>query len=136
MSHLSAASPRRVLAVWAGATTALAGLLVLAWASLGPALPVLSGAPVGYGELLTALAAAVLLLAAPWCWCVVTLVALDALRGRERRRTGCPEALRRWVLAACGVVVLSAAVAPAAHATPGDGSASGAVAGGDPPVSA
>lgn len=66
-----------------------------------------------FDDLLVGLAAVVVLVATPWCLAAALLTCVDALRGRARRRAGVPDAVRRWVLAACGGVVLVAATAPA-----------------------
>lgn len=91
-----------------------------------------------YDALLVALASTALLVAAPWCWLLVVLVCVDVLRGSDRRRRGCPAALRRTVLLALGATT-AVALAQPASAQPMTGQpatsesavgAAGAVAGG------
>lgn len=102
----------RCLAVGAGATTGW-GLLV-AWL-----LPVVLAPGAGtFDATLVRACAAVAVLAAGWLWLAGVLTVLDALRGRGRYAVGAPTALRRVVLAACGVALTGGVMAPA-QATPG-----------------
>lgn len=48
-----------------------------------------------------------------WLWLATAVVAADAARGRHARRRGVPVAIRRMVLAACGVALVSGLGAPA-----------------------
>ena len=104
----------RVLAVWVAATTA-AGLLV-GWLGGAAAAPATTGATTTFtGGLVTGCAAAGAA-CVTWLWVLVTLVALDLVRGRPAR-SGVPLVVRRAVLAACGLGLTGALVAPA-HADP------------------
>lgn len=47
-----------------------------------------------------------------WLWLLTTLVVLDVLRGKSPTRRGVPHAVRRWVLAACGVTLASGLFTP------------------------
>lgn len=115
MTHLSAAAPPRALLVWCLLTAATAAVVTLAVAAVHDALAGLlaAGPAPAFDDLLVGACAAVALVAAPWCWIVTTVLVLDAVRGRDRTPPGCPAALRRWVLAACGVAILSASAVPA-----------------------
>lgn len=109
----SGAPPSRVLLVGAGVALLLTTVVTLS-------VQVLVGFQAQratFDELLVALAACVLLLAAPWCGLAALLTCVDALRGRTERRGGVPSFVHRWVLIACGAAVLAAA-APA-HAAGG-----------------
>lgn len=55
---------------------------------------------------------------ATWLWLATAVVAVDAVRGRPSRRRGVPGALRRIVLAGCGVALVGGLGAPA-HAGAG-----------------
>jgi hypothetical protein len=57
---------------------------------------------------------------AAWVWLATALVAVDAARGRKAGRRGVPGAVRRGVLAACGVALVGGLGAPA-HAGGGSG---------------
>ncbi|WP_341928243.1 LysM domain-containing protein [Nocardioides psychrotolerans] len=121
MNDLGTARSARCLAVW-GATT-VAVVVVVLWC-----LPDLPGGPTSTGRasferMLVQGSALVVVLCAGWWWVVTTLVVLEALAGTSRRRSGrsargVPAPMRRWVLAACGVAMLSGGLSPA-HATPG-----------------
>lgn len=50
---------------------------------------------------------------AVWLWLVTAVVAVEASRGRRARPRGVPGAVRRWVLAACGVALVGGLAAPA-----------------------
>lgn len=121
MNDLGTARSARCLAVW-GATT-VAVVVAALWC-----LPDLPGVPTSTGQasferLLVQGSALVVVLCAGWWWVVTTVVVLEALVGTTRGRCqgsarGVPAPVRRWVLAACGVAVLSGGLSPA-HATPG-----------------
>lgn len=54
---------------------------------------------------------------AVWLWVVTTSVTLDVLRGRAHQpRRGVPSALRRAVLAACGVAIVGGTLAAPSYA--------------------
>ncbi|WP_051551296.1 LysM peptidoglycan-binding domain-containing protein [Nocardioides sp. URHA0020] len=103
----------RCLAVAGGAAVAYAALL--AWL-----LPTVATGPSAVlDEALVRLCAALALVAAGWLWLATTATVLGALSGRARA-VGAPAALRRIVLAACGVAATGALLATGpAHATPG-----------------
>ena len=95
----------RAALVWVAATAA-AGALV-GW--LRPDLAVSGGAP---GSLEAALAQGAALVGSAcvgWLWLVTGLTVLEAVDLGTRARLGCPPALRRLVLAACGVALVGAA---------------------------
>lgn len=123
MNDLGIARSARCLAVW-GATT-VAVVVVVLWCL--PDLPGLLSGPTSAGlasfeRLLVQGSALAVVLCAGWWWVVTTVVVLEALvgttRDRSSRARGVPAPVRRWVLAACGVAVLSGGLSPA-HATPG-----------------
>jgi nucleoid-associated protein YgaU len=58
---------------------------------------------------------------AGWLWLATVVVTRDAARGRVSRQRGVPGAVRRVVLAACGVALVGALGSPA-HADDGAGS--------------
>jgi hypothetical protein len=106
----------RCAAVWtcATATAALAAHWLLA-------------APPGSGfeHLLLRTCSLTLAACVAWAWLATSAVVLDALRGRPRVRRGVPAALRRVVLAGCGVALVAGA--SPALATPGPVELSGPV---------
>ena len=90
-------------------------------------------ADVRFDVLLTSSAALALSACAVWFWLVTTVVALEAVRGRSPRIPGapglpldCPTAVRRWLLAACGVA-LAGGLAGTAHAGAAAAGSSGAL---------
>src|SRR6476469_5807730 len=104
-------------AVWAAAT--VAAVATVAWL-----LPGLQGAVRAAGtgrlashpfeDLLVWLCSAAALVATCWLWAVTTLVTLAAARGRAGAGLlGVPDAVRRGVLAACGVALVGGIGAPA-----------------------
>lgn len=104
---LVTASFTRCLLVWAAVT--LAGAAVL-----GATLPGLAatghsltggGASIPFDRLLVRACEGALALCAVWLWLVTSLVVGDAARGAGARRRGVPDAVRRAVLAACGVAL-------------------------------
>lgn len=104
----------RCLALWAATTAALAGLV----AALDPSVPRLAAAAgAGFEGLLVSVCEGVLLGFGGWLWAATGVVLLDAARGRVRRRRGVPAALRRLVLAVCGVTLAGVIAAPG-HARP------------------
>ncbi|GAA1925326.1 hypothetical protein GCM10009737_28860 [Nocardioides lentus] len=119
------ASALRCLLVWltcgaaaAGAARALGHDLAAAAATVGDGR--LGTVPLEV--LLSWTASVAALVALAWGWLVTGLVALGAARGRRSRVRGCPEALRRLVLGACGagvaVGVLGGLVGPAVADSP------------------
>lgn len=135
----------RLAAVALLASLLLVGAVTLALPGVvAVADPLLSGGDprATYDALLVSLASTALLVVAPWCWVLVALVCVDALRGAERQRRGCPAVLRRGVLLALGVTTAvalaqpaTAAIAPAADPSTGETTvgatgATGALAGG------
>jgi hypothetical protein len=103
----------RPLAVAALATTTTAGLVALLLPATVPTGP-------GFVPLLVAGCAAVGSLATAWLWVLTLLVVHDVLRGRTVR-DGVPRAVRRVVLAACGLTLAGGLAAPAYAATDPDG---------------
>src|SRR5688500_13795299 len=112
----------RCLAVWS-LTTATA-LVVLR--SLGPELDAAralanrvtrSGVP--FDSLLVSAAAVALCACTLWLWTVTTLVVVQATTGRLRSLRGCPDGVRRLVLAACGLALVATAAPAAADSTAG-----------------
>jgi hypothetical protein len=109
-----------LLAATAGVTVLMARLLpdVLA---LGAAIR--SGAVAGspFDEVLVQGCEVALAGCAGWLWLTIVVVTRDAARGRVARQRGVPGAVRRVVLAACGVALVGALGSPA-HAGDGTGS--------------
>lgn len=101
----------RCLIVWSAATAVSALLLALLGRDLG-------AAPPGFDGALTRAASVALAACTAWLWLITSLTAYDAARGaRMRTLPGCPRAVRRVLMTACGVA-LAASVAPA-HADTG-----------------
>lgn len=126
MSREPAATTRqapvlRALALWATLTAAACGLPALLRGELAAAPAAVGGdaARLAFEPLLATTCAVALCACAAWAWLVTTATLLLATTGRTRRLTGCPDAVRRLVLAACGLTVVVAA-APA-HADPAGG---------------
>lgn len=117
MPHLDRSSTPRCLLVALGATVALAALAALALPALASVRPAPGRT---FDELLVGGCAAAGLATAAWLWAVTVLVALEARRGRPPRQAtfAVPGAVRRLVLAACGVAVLASASPAAAHDQP------------------
>ncbi|GAB3088871.1 hypothetical protein [Nocardioides zeae] len=116
MSSFAGVARWRVAVVALLASLLLGGVVTLALPGVAPLVDaVLAGGRTDptYDALLVALASTALLVAAPWCWVLVALVCVDALRGSERRRRGCPAALRRGVLLALGATTAVALAQPA-----------------------
>lgn len=99
----------RCVAVW-GAATAAAALLV-AWLLPGSVAAV-SADPGGFIDWLVAGCAWAAAGGAVWLWVLTTWVVADALRGRPAR-AAVPSAVRRVVLAACGLALAGGLVVPA-----------------------
>ena len=100
----------RPLAVAVLATTLAAGLLALLLPAVEPSRP-------GFAPLLVSGCAVVGTLGTAWLWVLTLLVLHDVLRGRTVR-DGVPRAVRRVVLAACGLSLAGSLAAPA-YADPG-----------------
>jgi hypothetical protein len=100
----------RPLAVAALATTLAAGLLTLLLPAVVPTGP-------GFAPALVSGCAAIGSLGTVWVWVLTLLVLLDVLRGRTAR-DGVPRAVRRVVLAACGLSLAGSLASPA-YADPG-----------------
>ncbi|WP_121255267.1 LysM peptidoglycan-binding domain-containing protein [Nocardioides ferulae] len=97
-------STLRCLTVWVAGTVAAAGLALLAApVALAPAGP-------GFDRWLVRGCAVALLACVGWLWLGSSLVLAAAARGRTEGRAArlLPSALRRSMLAACGVAVLTA----------------------------
>ncbi len=113
------ASPVRCLTVWLAATAVAAGLE--AWL-----LPVAGqgAADAAFDDLVVRLCAAVAVLGVAWLWSAASATVLEALGDGTRPVRGVPDAVRRWVLAACGAGLAAGLLAPGltapASATPGD----------------
>lgn len=108
--------------VWLTATSAVLGLAAWVLPDLEDARRVLAGpglADQPFDRLLVWLCAAAALAGGCWLWTLTTVVAIEAARGRTNPTLpGVPTALRRLVLAACGVALAGGVVSPAV-ATPG-----------------
>lgn len=107
MSPSAPGSALRCLAVGVVATAALGGLAVLA---LPAASSVRPGPGRTFDELLVGACAVVGLVAGAWLWLVSAAVVVEAMREGPRPEAprGVPRALRRLVLAACGVALVGA----------------------------
>lgn len=116
MNGLGTARRLRCLLVWTATTAAMA--LVVAWCAAD--LPSAAGLrDAGFDRVLVSLCAAALAACAVWWWLVTSVVVVEAWRDTPPwALRGVPAPVRRWVLAACGVALVGAGVAPAA-ATPG-----------------
>ena len=101
----------RCLAVWLAATAVSAGLVTVL-------LPVALTPASRFDELLVRTCAIAGSLVAAWLWVVTTAVAVEARRGRSR--VPVPAAVRRVLLASCGVAVVAGLAAPAGAAPRGD----------------
>jgi hypothetical protein len=119
------ASLTRCVLFWMAATAVAGGLVGWAWTTLAVArrsLRVSGLATQPFDRDLVWLCAAVVLLGCAWLWLAMTLVTLEAVRGRTGSTPGVPDVVRRWVLSACGVAVaggLAAGLCGPAGATPG-----------------
>ena len=97
-----------------------AGLTVAAWGAatvLARALTEGLGGPPTADESLVRLCLVALLVALAWGWLQGLAAVVEAWRGSARSAR--PGAVRRLVLAACGVAVVSVLTSPAADAAPG-----------------
>ena len=108
----------RCLGVWLGATAGLAVVwrLVLPVLSAAGERPQAGGPPVAlpFALLLEWLCAAALAGCALWFWLVTTVLVAAAARGRlPARIPACPAALRRALLAGCGLAVAGGLALPA-----------------------
>ncbi|MBB6629022.1 LysM peptidoglycan-binding domain-containing protein [Nocardioides sp. KIGAM211] len=115
-------SPARCGLVWLAASLALAGLVAWVLPDLLDARSAVVGGDLAtqpLDRLLLWLFAGAAVLGAGWLWVVTSLVTLEVVRGGGRPTRGVPPVVRRAVLAACGVALGGAVVAPAG-ATPGD----------------
>ena len=117
MNNLGTGRLARCCAVWVITTGAALGVLV--WAVPDLPLPSTVG-QASFDDLLVGSCALALMLCAAWWWGVTTVVVLGALRGTHPAHLGrgVPVTVRHWVLAACGLAVLTGGLSPA-HATPG-----------------
>ena len=115
-------SPWRCLLVWLAVTTGVLWLLEALSAdlvALRAVADINALAAVGFDVLLGRLAAAALSACAVWFWFMTTLIAAEATRGRCSEWFACPAAVRRVLLAACGVALVGGFTAPA-HSEPSD----------------
>ena len=120
----SRGTPTRSALVWLTATSAVVVALAVVRPELDAGLGTLRGTTPTprFDDLLASGGALVLLACAAWGWLVATLVVLESLgRPLPRGRRVAPPAVRRTLLAACGVCLV-AGMAPAA-ADPGRGPA-------------
>lgn len=102
----------RPLTVWLAVTTAAgasAGAVPGAWRAAPPA----AGSAATVDEVVVAVCATGLAVGLAWLWVITTTTALALLTGRRVRGGG---AVRRLVLAACGVAVVAGIGAPAVAA--------------------
>lgn len=115
MNGLGTARRLRCLVVWTATTVALA--LVVAWCAAD--LPPAGLRSASFDRVLVWLCSAALVGCAAWWWLVTSVVVVEAWRDAPAWTVpGVPRQARRWVLAACGVALVGAGVAPAT-ATPG-----------------
>ncbi len=106
MSDSPTAGPGRCLGVAGGASAGLALVAAVLLPELAAARAALvNPASPSFDQLLVWLCAATGLLAAAWLWAATCLVSLAAVRGRDTGVVGVPMALRRLVLAGCGVAL-------------------------------
>lgn len=105
-------TPGRCVAVW-GATTLGVGS-VQAWLLPAASSSLREPRPIRFEEVLVAGCELATVASTAWLWALVSLVVLDLVRGRDAaRRRGVPRALRRAVLAACGLSLASGLAVPA-----------------------
>ena len=109
MSRGVSARRGRCLLVVAAATFVAAVLEW--WLLLGVADAFRAARPLGFQAVLVAACEVIAMACAGWLWLLVTLVARDAARGRAPSRA--PAAVRRLVLAACGLSLAGGLLAPA-----------------------
>lgn len=102
----------RCLSVWLLATGGCGGLVPWLFAGIGR--------PAGFETALVDLMSVAGAAAVLWLWLLATFTTYDAARGRAgRTRAGVPVAVRRVVLAACGVGLVSGGLVLPAHADDG-----------------
>lgn len=101
-----------LLAVTSG-TIALVARLLPDLVALGRAIASGSVAGAPFDDVLVQVCVVAIVGCAAWLWLVTAVVAADAARGRPARRRGVPVAIRRMVLAACGVALAGGLGAPA-----------------------
>ncbi len=94
-------------------TVALVARLLPDLVALGRAIRsgAVAGAP--FDEVLVQVCEVAIAGCGAWLWLATAVVALDAARGGRQRRRGIPAAVRRVVLAACGVALVGGLGAPA-----------------------
>lgn len=113
MYHSSRWAPRaRAATLWTAVTAGVLALVRLG-ATAAPAATAAPPAPT-FADLLVAGSAVAAVLAGAWLWLLTTVVVVDVLRAGAvagQRPTGGP--VRRALLTACGVAVLTAAAQPA-----------------------
>lgn len=111
----------RGVAVWSTLTLVAGGLPALLRAELATVLALVEGEPAGlaFETLLVSTSAVALCACGAWAWLATTATLLLVTTGRAHRVPGCPEVVRRLVLAACGLTVVVTAVP--AHADPAGG---------------
>lgn len=114
--ELSAVPLSRCLLVWSAASAACAALAHGLSPDLRRAASLAAGDRTGvpFDAALVSLAAVVLVACLGWSWVATTVTVAGALHGRSWQVPGCPDAVRRAVLAACGVAVLATAAPVAA----------------------
>lgn len=102
------AAPLRCLAVWSAVSAGTAAALLAVHAELQTVLSLAHGGLAGrpFDALLLMASAVVLTACAIWFWLVTTLTVARAVTGRVGRVRGCPDGVRRLVLAACGLTLL------------------------------
>lgn len=109
--------PWRCLGVWLASTLALGTLTVWVAPEISTARQALATRTISahsFADLLVWVCAGALLVCSAWLWLVTSLIAADAARGRvEPEFPGCPAAVRRLLLMACGVALLGGLVTPA-----------------------
>jgi hypothetical protein len=123
MGHLGSGLFRCTV-VWLLLSSAVGGVLRLLAADLVAAFELVGAQTPGFVTALIRLSAVVVAGCLCWFWFTATAVIVEAVRATRRapavRRhhaswpaRACPAALRRWVLAACGVALVGGFAAPA-----------------------
>lgn len=111
----------RATGVWTLATgLTVTGLAWLAGELAGLRSTVVAGrTDAGFDQLVVWTAAVAAAAAVCWLWLVTTAVVVTALRGRPARTVrGCPDWLRRLVLAGCGLAIVGGVTGPTLAADP------------------